>query len=45
MQIVFTNNFHYAIYENELKMLWENNNFSKLCEDIEEVFLKQIMNI
>ncbi len=45
MQIVFTNNFHYVISENKLKMLWKNNDFGKLCEDIEGLFLKEILNI
>ncbi len=45
MEIIFTNNFHYVIAENKLKLLWENDGFDKLCNNIEELFLKQIINI
>lgn len=44
MRIDFSNNFHYQINEVNLKYLWKNDCFNQLCNDIENEFLKQIMN-
>ena len=43
--IDFTNNFNYLTSVGNLKSLWQIDGFIELCNDIERVFMCQIMNV
>ena len=43
--IDFTNNFSYLTSVGNLKSLWQIDGFIELCNDIERVFMCQIMNV
>lgn len=43
--IDFTNNFKYLTSVGNLKSLWQIDGFIELCNDIERVFMCQIMNV
>lgn len=45
LRIIFETNFMYRINTSALVELRRNNTFEELCDEIENLYLKQILNV